>query len=138
MSMDLRKFYKCESESVSLRMPDIWKPQICHCFAVSSHSAGLRQAIEQIGERTTMFRTSSLFVAAGLLAVSLPIFTATTISTRAAPAPGASQDSANPAGDLPTDFSSRRGGGGRGGFGGGRGGGRGGFGGGRMGGGRVG
>ena len=80
-----------------------------------------------------MSKTICGFMAAGLLAVSLPILAATTIGARAAPASGASHDSAidTPASE-PTDFSSRRGGGG---FGGGRGGGGrgGGFGGGRGG-----
>jgi hypothetical protein len=72
------------------------------------------------------------FMAAGLLAVSLPILAATTIGAGAATVPGAAQDSAidTPA-TAPTDFSSARMGGG-----GGRGGGFGG--GGRGGGGRVG
>src|ERR1043166_9455338 len=91
-----------------------------------------------------MSKTICGFMAAGLLAVSLPILAATTIGARAAPASGASHDSAidTPASE-PTDFSSRRGGGGfgggrggggrGGGFGGGRGGGRGGYGGGGRG-----
>src|SRR5262245_50307276 len=114
-----------------------------------------------------MSRTIYGFMAAGLLAVSLPILATTTIGARAAPAAGASQDSGidTPASE-PTDFSSARGGGrgggggfrggggrggggfrgggGRGGYGGGRGGGRmstgrggGRYGGGRTGGGRV-
>src|SRR5215470_9829472 len=92
-----------------------------------------------------MSRTTCGFLAAGLLAVSLPILATTTIGARAAPLSGAAQDSAmdTPASES-TDFSSR--GGGRGGGGGGRmggGGGRGGMsmggrGGGRVGGGRTG
>jgi hypothetical protein len=89
-----------------------------------------------------MSRITCGFIAAGLLAVSLPIFAATTGGASAAPVSGASQDPAiDTAANAPTDFSSRRGGGGGGrggGFGGGRGGGRGGFGGGGRGGGRVG
>jgi hypothetical protein len=75
-----------------------------------------------------MSRTICGFVAAGLLAVSLPILATTTTGARAAPASGASHESTidTPA-SQPTDFSSRgRGGGGGGGFrggGGGRGGG---------------
>src|SRR5215470_12382378 len=82
-----------------------------------------------------MSRTTCGFLAAGLLAVSLPILATTTIGARAAPLSGAAQDSAmdTPASES-TDFSSRGGGGGRGGGGFG-GGGRGGGGGGRMGGG---
>jgi beta/gamma crystallin len=86
-----------------------------------------------------MSRTTCGLLAAGLMAVSLPILVTTTIGARAAPLSGAAQDSAmdTPASE-PTDFSSRGGGGGGrgggGGFGGGRGGG-GGFGGGRGGGG---
>jgi Beta/Gamma crystallin len=86
-----------------------------------------------------MSRTTCGFLAAGLLAVSLPILAMTTIGARAAPLSGAAQDAAmdTPASE-PTDFSSRGGGRGGGGFGGGRGGGGrmgGGGGGGRMGGG---
>ena len=89
-----------------------------------------------------MSRTTCGLLAAGLMAVSLPILATTTIGARAAPLSGAAPDSAmdTPASE-PTDFSSRGGGGGGrgggGGFGGGRGGG-GGFGGGRGGGGRMG
>jgi hypothetical protein len=92
-----------------------------------------------------MSRSTCGLMAAGLLAVSLPILVTTTIGARAAQVPGASQDFAF---DPATDFSSARmgggGGGGRGGggggrsFGGGGGGGRVGGGGGRVGGGRVG
>jgi hypothetical protein len=86
-----------------------------------------------------MSRTTCGIFAAGLLAVSLPILTMTTIGARAAPLSGATQDSSiDTAANTPTDFSSARGGGGRGGGGGGRmggGGGRMGGGGGRMGGG---
>src|SRR5947209_15311265 len=109
------------------------------------------RARRSAGEGGLMSKTIYGFIAAGLLAVSLPILAATTIGARAAPVSGASHDSAidTPASE-PTDFSSARGGGGRGGGGGGRGGfggggrggfgggGRGGFGGGRVGGGRVG
>src|ERR1700756_5611003 len=79
-----------------------------------------------------MSKTICGFMAAGLLAVSLPILAATTMVVRAAPASGASHDSTidTPASDS-TDFSSARGGGGRGGGGGFRGGG-GGRGGGRL------
>src|SRR6516165_5320402 len=85
-----------------------------------------------------MSRTTFGFLAAGVVAVSLPILAMTTIGARAAPLSGATQDSSiDTAANTPTDFSSRGrggGGGGRGGFGGGgRGGGFGG--GGRMGGG---
>jgi beta/gamma crystallin len=84
-----------------------------------------------------MSRTTCGFLAAGLVAVSLPILAMTTVGARAAPLSGAAQDSAiDTTADTPTDFSSARGGGGRGGGGfggGGRGGG--GFGGGRGGGG---
>jgi len=76
-----------------------------------------------------MSRIAYGFMAAGLLAVSLPILAATTIGTRAAPVSSASQDStADTPSTAPTDFSSRggRGGGGGGRGGGGRGGGRGG------------
>jgi hypothetical protein len=81
-----------------------------------------------------MSRTTCGLMAAGLLAVSLPILVTTTIGAHAAQAPGASPDSAFDLATAPTDFSSARGGGGRGGGGGG---GRmgGGGGGGRMGGG---
>jgi hypothetical protein len=77
-----------------------------------------------------MSKTICGFMAAGLLAVSLPILATTTIGVRAAPASGASHDSAidTPASES-TDFSAARmgGGGGRGGGGGGfRGGGGGG------------
>ena len=101
-----------------------------------------------------MSRTTCGFVAAGFVAVSLPILVATTIGAGAAPAqgaPGASQDPAvDTTANQATDFSSRRGGGGRGGGfrggGGGRGGGfrgggghrGGGYGGGHRGGGRSG
>ena len=87
-----------------------------------------------------MSRTTCGFIAAGLLAASLPILAATTVGASAAPVPGASQDSAVDAhANAPTDFSSRGRGGGGGGRagGGGRGGGRAG-GGGRGGGGRFG
>jgi beta/gamma crystallin len=86
-----------------------------------------------------MSRTTYGFLAAGVLAVSLPILAMTAVGARAAPVSGAAQDSSiDTAANTPTDFSSR--GGGRGGGGGGRGGGfggggRGGFGGGRGGGG---
>ena len=70
-----------------------------------------------------MSRTIYGFMAAGLLAVSLPILAATTIGARAAPASGASHDSTiDTSTTEPTDFSSARGGG-RGGGGGFRGGG---------------
>jgi hypothetical protein len=92
-----------------------------------------------------MSKTMFGFLAAGLVAVSLPILAMTTGGARAAPVSGAAQDSSiDTAADTPTDFSSARGGGGRGGGGGGRGGfggggrGGGGFGGGRGGGGRMG
>jgi hypothetical protein len=67
-------------------------------------------------------------MAAGLLAVSLPILATTTIGARGAPVPGAAQDSTIDTPTTPTDFSSRGGGGGGrgGGGGGGRGGGMGG------------
>jgi hypothetical protein len=93
-----------------------------------------------------MSRITCGLMAAGLLAVSLPILATATIGARAAPATGAAQDSAIDPPTAPTDFSSRGGGGGgrggggggRGGFGGGGRGGGGGFGGGGGGGGRVG
>jgi Beta/Gamma crystallin len=83
-----------------------------------------------------MSRTTCGLLAAGLMAVSLPILATTTIGVRAAPLSGAAQDSAmdTPASE-PTDFSSRGGGRGGGGFGGGGRGGGGGFGGGGRGGG---
>ena len=64
-----------------------------------------------------MSRTTCGLFAAGLVAVSLPILTMSTISARAAPVSGAAQDSSiDTTADTPTDFSSR--GGGRGGGGG--------------------
>ncbi|HEV2957518.1 MAG TPA: beta/gamma crystallin-related protein [Xanthobacteraceae bacterium] len=64
------------------------------------------------------------FIAAGVLAVSLPIFAAATVGTRAAPASGLSHETSTDTPTQPTDFSSRgRGGGGMRGGGGHRGGG---------------
>jgi len=88
-----------------------------------------------------MCRTTCGVFAAGLLAVSLPLLSMTTIGARAAPLSGAAPDSSfDTTVNTPTDFSSARGGG-RGGGGGGHmggGGGRMGGGGGHMGGGRMG